>query len=260
MLAPCEPWPLDMSCWEFPGDEPAPETVERWRRVATQILWGLTGRRWGLCEVTVRPCLRNCSDAPMSAAMAPYTVGGRWYNATCCCAGECSCGGRLCEVRLEGPVHSIVEVLIDGQPVAPETYRVDAPGLLVRQSTDECWPPCQDLSMPPTEPGTFAVTYRQGLEPDEAAIAAVSEYTYELIKACIPDADCALPRRVTSVVRQGIRIDRVDARDYLDEGRVGLDLVDQWIASVNPYGLPSQGRVMSPDHRPPRRTTWDGRP
>lgn len=257
--SPCEPWDIDLSCYELPEDLDA-AIILRWQTVSTQILWALSGRRWGICPIEVRPCRRSCLDlwpiglGVYSGHMVPYVHDGVWRNANVCgCGVTCSCG-ELCEVYLEGPVNAITEVTIDGAIVDPADYRVDAPGMLVRQN-GECWPSCQDLSAPAGAEGTFVVTYELGLVPDEAAIAANSEYTYEFIKACVPDCGkCRLPRRVTQITQQGMAAQFIDPQDFMEKGRTGIYLVDQWLNAVNPNSLPAPSRVRSPDWRGPRTT------
>ncbi|WP_331756226.1 hypothetical protein OHA04_45760 (plasmid) [Streptomyces sp. NBC_01590] len=263
----CSPWPVDLCC-QLPDDLDQ-EVIARWQLVASQILFRLSGRRWGpSCPVTVRPCRRSCLDsAPVSfqagvgtGPWVPYIgADGMWRNASVCgCASSCSCT-ELCEVRLDGPVYDIVEVLVDGEALVPEAYRVDSPNLLVR-TDGECWPDCQDMAAPCGAPGTVCVTYRTGLPLDAVAIAAVSELTCELIKAC-PEAagscgTCRLPGNVTRAVRQGVTVEMVDPTLIFQEGRTGLPLVDLWLSATNPYRLASPSRVYSPDHKRPRMTTW----
>ncbi|MEZ0073623.1 hypothetical protein [Planotetraspora sp. GP83] len=266
---PCAPWPVDLCC-ELP-DDLDPAIVERWQKVATQVLWALSGRRWGpSCPVTVRPCRRSCLEGPglpitvrwgTAGPWVPYIgFDGLWRNASVCgCGSDCSCG-QLCEVRLQGPVHDIVSVTVDGQELVPEAYRVDSPALLVRTDGD-CWPRCQDMAAPCTEPGTFCVTYRTGLPLDEAAVAAVSELTCQLVLACLPPGTkgcgtCRLPGNVTRVIRQGVQVDMADPTTIFAEGRTGLPLVDLWLQATNPDRLHSASRVLSPDVRPPRVTIW----
>lgn len=259
---PCDPWPIDPCC-ELPEDE---ATVARWQAVASQILWMLSGRRWGPCPVTVRPCRRAClSDTgPVSfqtgagtGGWIPYIgVDGAWRNASVCgCTSDCSCG-ELCEVKLPGPVYDVLGVNVDGEDLVPEAYRVDAPGLLVR-TDGECWPTCQDMAEPEGAPGTFTVTYRWGLPLDAAAIAAVSELTCHLIKGCGGGkCGCKATRTVTRVSRQGIDLEMPDPTAIYRDGRTGLPLVDLWLAAVNPYRMASPGRVYSSDYKRPRVTTW----
>lgn len=262
-VSACDPWPF-IPCCDI--DEHEPAEVERWTRAASQILWALSGRRWGPCPVTVRPCRRACLEsAPVSfqagAGTGPWVpyidAGGAWRNASVCgCKSDCSCG-ELCEVRLEGPVYDVVEVNIDGEALPPEAYRVDAPGMLVRVGSG-CWPDCQDMAEPPGAPGTFTVTYRRGLPLDDAAIAAVSELTCHFLKGCAPGGSCGCKanRNVSRVSRQGVDVQMADPTLIYSEGRTGLPLVDLWLVAVNPYRQPSASRVYSPDFKRPRVTTW----
>jgi hypothetical protein len=265
-VGPCEPWPVELCC-QLP-DDLDPAVVERWRRVASQILWALGGRRHGPCPVTVRPCRRSCLEqagvvARWGAAgpWVPYIgVDGQWYNASVCgCSDGCSCS-QLCEAYLAGPVHDVVEVVVDGQVLPAGAYRVDAPGRLVRVDGG-CWPDCSDMAAACGQPGTWCVTYRRGLPLDDAAIAAVSELTCQLVLACLPPGTkgcdtCRLPGNVTRVIRKGVQVDLADPTRIFSEGRTGLPLVDLWIRTVNPGGLTSPSRVYSPDFRRPRVQQW----
>ncbi|MFD8774473.1 hypothetical protein [Streptomyces sp. NPDC059916] len=269
----CDPWEVDLSCCDLPDDAANEETTDRWVRVASIILWGLSGRRWGpSCPVTVRPCRRSCLD-PYPYTVRWGTVGpwvpyigldGAWRNASVCgCRSDCSCS-ELCEVSLPGPVYDIQSVDVDGETLpAPDpandvigSYRVDAPGLLVR-TDGECWPDCQDMAAPPGTPGTFTVTYRTGLPLDAAAIAAVSELACHFIKGCGGSScGCKSNRNVTRVTRQGFDMEMADPTVIYSEGRTGLPLADAWLATVNPHRLASPSRAYSPDYRRPRVTTW----
>lgn len=236
VVSPCGTWPVDLSCFEGIPDGVDPALVERWAQVATDRLWSLTGRRFGVCSRTIRPCRKACAEQYgivwQYGQYMPYIVNGEWYNASPCgCRQDCSCT-ELCEVFLPGPVYSVSSVLIDGQVLDSDAYRVDAPGLLVRQDGG-CFPACQALDLPPGEDGTFVVTYQYGIPLTEDAKAAVSEYTSELVKRCLPGCDC--------------RLTDTDLEEAAAGGLTSLPFVDGWIRSVNPYGLPSQPRVMSPD-------------
>ncbi|WTW95389.1 hypothetical protein OG216_19295 [Streptomycetaceae bacterium NBC_01309] len=263
-VSTCDPWPVELCC-EVP-DGMGADDVARWQRVASQILWALSGRRYGpSCPLPVRPCRRSCLDAapvtwqtgPSAGPWVPYLGSdGLWRNASVCgCRSDCSCG-ELCEVYLPGPVYDIVSVNVGGEVLPPEAYRVDAPGLLVRVGGG-CWPDCQDMAEPEGAPGTFTVTYRWGLPLDDAAIAAVSELTCHLMKGCSPGScGCRANRNVTRLVRQGVELETPDPTLLYSEGRTGLPLVDLWLHTVNPYRLTSPSRAYSPDFRRPRTTTW----
>lgn len=273
-VGPCDPWPVNLCC-DLP-DDLDPAIVTRWQAVASQTLWRMSGMRWGPCPVTVRPCRRSClDDFPRSFQSGGSTGGwvpyigtdGAWRNASVCgcSSSSCSCG-ELCEVKLAGPVYDVVSVDVDGTVLLPEAYRVDSPGLLVR-TDGECWPTCQDMALPEGEPNTFTVTYRWGLPLDEAAIAAVSDLTCELVKSCLPAGTCGpcrLPGNVTKLARQGtttatrqgVTVTDYDPSLLFTQGRTGLLLVDLWLTTVNPYRLTSPSRAYSPDYKQPRVTTW----
>ncbi|MDN3056846.1 hypothetical protein PH213_20290 [Streptomyces sp. SRF1] len=263
-VGPCDPWPIEPCC---DVDEVDPADLERWQRVASSILWALSGRRWGPCPITVRPCRRACLEtAPISfqagvgtGPWVPYIgTDGVWRNASVCgCRpSDCSCG-ELCEIYLPGPVYDVVEVNDGGQILTPGLeYRVDAPGRLVRLG-GPCWPTCQDMAEPEGTPGTLTVTYRWGLPLDAAAIAAVSELTCHFLKGCGGGTcGCNANRNVTRVTRQGVEMERQDPTLLYAEGLTGLPTVDMWLMAVNPNRLAAPSRVYSPDFKRPRVTTW----
>ena len=265
----CDPWPVELCC---DVEERDPAEVERWTRVASTILFHLSGMRYGPCPVTVRPCGRSCleSAAPISfqavtgastGGWVPYIgADGVWRNASLCgCKSTCSCG-ELSEIYLPGPVYDVLEVNDSGQILVPGVeYRVDAPGRLVRLGGQR-WPTCQEMAEPEGAPGTLTVTYRWGLPLDAAAIAAVSELVCHLLKGCAPagggSCGCKANPRVTRVSRQGVDMERQDVTLLYAEGLTGLPVTDAWLMSVNPGRLRSPGRVYSPDFRRPRVTTW----
>lgn len=258
----CDPWPVDLCCSTAEVD---PADLTRWTAVASQVLWRLSGRRWGpSCPVTVRPCRRSClSSYPLTVSWqaagpwVPYIdAGGTWRNASVCgCRSDCSCS-ELCEVRLLGPVYDIVKVQDGVDVLPPEAYRVDNGSLMVR-TDGKCWPDCQDMAAPCGTAGTLCVTYRTGLRLDESAIAAVSELTCHYLKGCGGDScGCRVNQNLHRVRRQGVDIEPPSPTLIYSEGRTGLPLVDAWLASVNPNRLTSASRVYSVDYRPPRTTTW----
>lgn len=255
---PCN-WPIITTCcsdWEtFPSDVRVNATS--W---ATSILWRLTGRQFGTCEWTVRPCGSTCGHGgwmtwPVSwdgsgdgyGILNPYNYGGTWFN--CACPGVCSCKAR-CEVLLNGPVESIVSVVVDGITLDPSAYRVDNRSILVR-TDGECWPKCQDLNLSDTtDVGTFFVTYNRGMPvPTDGQIAA-GILACDFAKTCT--SGCKLPGNLSTLSRQGVEITMADPVEALGNGLTGVSQVDQWIQSVNPKRLTSRPRVRSldvPQHR-----------
>lgn len=122
----------------------------------------------------------------------------------------------------------------------------------------DCWPTCQDMSKPATEPGTFEVTYLRGKPVPETGVWAAGLLACELIKACVPASEgceCRLPSNVQSVVREGVSID-MEAFVLGGAGGTGIPEVDLWLKTVNPRQQVAPSRVYSVDKRRPRRTTW----
>lgn len=229
------------------------------RDYAALILWGATGREFGLCEVTVRPCGRSrCGDDLWnffgwswgSGTWTPYTFQGQWFN--CMCPGVCCCDPR-CQIRLAEDVDSIIEVLIDGIAVDPDTYRVDDKHWLVRTG-GECWPECSDMN---TQEATFQVTYMRGNPVPPALLTAAAILADEWAKACV-GADCRLSNKVTSIARNGIQIDMGNPEALLEDGMTGIWEVDTVINAINPHRRKQRGRVYAPGQRNqlPRTTTW----
>jgi hypothetical protein len=230
---------------------------------ATEILDALTGRRFGQCEVTVRPCTPKCEwfsgymtfpvGSPSTSGagapwMFPYIDNGVWRN--CGCTGGCSCAAT-CQVPLPTPVASITEVMIDGLVLDSSAYRVDNGSILVRID-GECWPECQDMDVANDAVGAFAVTYVPGeLLPVSGQIAA-GELACEFAKACTGAGDCQLPQQLASLSRNGVEVQVVDPATLLENGLTGLANVDLWIRSVNPQGKRQASRVFSSDLRPAR--------
>lgn len=180
----------------------------------------------------------------------PYIFNGVWYN--CACPGMCCCDPR-CQVRLMGPVASIVEVTIGGVAVDPATYRVDDEHWLVR-TAGECWPTCADLN---TDDGdnVFEVTYTRGTAVPAALLRAASTLACEWAKACT-GGDCRLSNRVTALARQGVSIELMDPNILMENGWTGLWEVDTVLQAFNPYNTKQRLRIYAPELNVPRQPTW----
>lgn len=253
----CQLWPLDSECLPAGWTEnPATWPPDQLRAVllASDWLYNATGKAFGMCLDYIRPCRRRCleqrSDLPGGVAFQPVLFDGRVLNVSCGCSGECGCG-PLCEIPLPPPVYAIASVMVDGVVVDPATYRVDNHNRLVRLGT-ACWPDCQDLKLPHTEPGTFAIWYWRGRDIPPLGKLAVTQLAIEFAKHCNGDEGCKLSQRVTEVTRQGISYTIETTR-----GATNIVLVDDWVALVNPYGNTEPGiSIWSPDLDYGRTQTW----
>jgi hypothetical protein len=268
-VGPCA-WDLDTGCCsEWDTFSPALQAAAA--NFATMVLWAATGRRFGLCTRTVRPCGRDCEGDGFGGwangwywsegTWLPYIFNGLWRNCWCGCNGGvgcCTCRAR-CQVYIPGPVNSIISVDVDGTTVDPATYRVDNGQWLVRTTTpgvdDQCWPFWQDYDLNPGVEHTFVVNYLQGIPPPAALKRAAGELACEYAKACLGQP-CRLPTNATSIARQGVTISMTDVGALLEKGLTGVVTVDQVIVALNPFALKAPMRIASPDLTVERFTTW----
>jgi hypothetical protein len=169
---------------------------------ATEILYHLSGQRFGLCTFTLRPCRHECSSDGGWPGFGgwwqwgaeyprPLLFDGVWSNVTCgVCGDRCSCTG-LSEAWLPGPIGTIITVKLDGTVlVSGSGYRVDDFRKLVRLGGG-VWPVCQDMNLPDTEVGTWSVTLTIG-ESVPVLRYAVGELACEIARGCAGET-CVLP-------------------------------------------------------------------
>jgi hypothetical protein len=233
---------------------------------AKMVLWAATGRQYGLCELTVRPCGRFCENCSWNTwaydgngGWAPFIWNGEWHNCWCGSNGPggcCTCSPD-CAVYLPGPVSSIVSVRIGG-----ESLNVTGGGIfvldqqwLVRTDTTACWPQCADQNLAPGDPDAFEVTYLRGLAVPDALANAYATLSCEFARACL-GLPCRLPGRVSSLSRQGLTVSMVDVQELLKYGLTGIYEVDLVIRSINPQSLFGRTRMWSPELQEGRQVTW----
>lgn len=258
MRGPCGDWPVQWTC-DVSTLNPA--VTGSAVSAATETLYALTGMRFGLCEVTLRPCRDNHNGGrfyddfgpPWTAQYwpIPALIGGLWFNLTCgSCGSGCGCGS-VSEVRLPAPVYEITEVVIDGEVLASSAYHLDNNRILVRTDGGQ-WPLRNDLSVT-SGAGAWSVTARYGESLPEGAKLAMGELACEFAKAA-DGKDCRLPAGVQQLARQGVVISFPDVGELFRKGRTGLYLVDAFIATWNPAGLRQRARVYRVDTPAVRRT------
>jgi hypothetical protein len=251
MRGPCSDWPVQWTC-DVDTLNPAVTGVAV--SMATETLYALTGMRFGLCEITLRPCRDHLGDGrfyddfgpPWTARHwpTPALIGGLWFNLSCgSCSSGCSCS-RVSEVRLPAPVYDVSEVVIDGVVLASSAYRLDNSRILVRTDGGE-WPRSNDLAVDSGE-GAWSVTARFGEPLPAGAPLAMGELACQFAQAAM-GKDCRLPAGVQQLVRQGVTISYPDVGELFKQGRTGLFLVDAFIATWNPAGLRQRSRAYRVD-------------
>lgn len=257
-MAPCD-WGVDPA--DYPGVCPgwadySAEIQEAALELAVGFLWGATGRRFGVCPVTVRPAQSRFIPAAAYQAYAawpgqqatvsgPYLFGGTWFNAPAGCSSAC-CGSDGCAIVLRGPVATVEEVVVDGEIIPASAYRVDVGGgaWLLQRTDGECWPGCQRWSADEGEEGAFSVTYGAGYALPAMLKIATAALACQFGQSLTGGA-CSLPAKMTRLSRQGVEVE-VSPPDP-DDGKTGVKLVDDVIATLNPNGRQRPPVVLSPD-------------
>lgn len=255
------PWvvedPLCCDCWNAANPARKAQAIT-W---ATSVMYARTGRQFGVCPITVRPCgYQNCGNGLgnfwgwgwQGSTWTPYLWNGQWFN--CICPGVCCCDPDQ-QVRLDGPVQSIISVTISGVVLDPAAYRVDNYQWLVRQDGGR-WPQCPNMDNPAGGENVFEVTYAKGRAVPEDVLQATAILACEYEKRCAGDSSCRLSSRIVSMTRQGADFQFVAPEDMLRLGLTGINEVDEVIANYNPHGLKAPLRVFAPELRWPRMQTW----
>lgn len=256
MAAPCN-WDVDPETLGVCADWASLPTERQQTALAlaASYLWAATGRRYGVCPVSVRPSqnargeilYRDYAVQPGMSGLGvpggPFLFGGRWFNSGC--ASAC-CGNSACAIVLRGPVASIDEVMVGEEIVPPSAYRVDVTAgvyLLVRVD-GECWPMCQDFRADEGQEGSFVVSYGIGQPLPLALQIAAAMLACEYSKA-LTGGPCKLPSKMTRLSRQGVEVE-LEAPDA-DGESTGIREVDQVVAMLNPTRRASPPMLFSPD-------------
>jgi hypothetical protein len=206
---------------DLPADRPAlPGGDEEWTRyllVASEVLYGLTGRRFG-----------GVRERAVELYAPP------------------SCGGDPCRacrprsVRL--PNRPVVELLAvrtaGGDPLAPADYRIGRGGYLEARAAGARMPTCS---------APIRLRYRYGRSPGPAGAQHAVHLADAFGRARLDPDSSILPGTVSQIVRQGITLTQQTASQLVTLGQVGLAPVDLWVATVNPSGARRRSRSWSPD-------------
>lgn len=209
--------------------------------LAVQVMWALSGRQFGTCPVTVRPCPAPPYIPESVRQYLPLIWNGdNWQNVSCGCAG-----GRCVEsgpgvVHLPGPVGEILEVRIAGEVLPADEYILS--GSKLYRLGGQAWP-SQDRTRADGMPGTWAVDYTQGMPVPDGVGILTGLLAKEFISAC-GGGKCRLPRNVTQVSRQGVSYTMYDPAAVYASGKTGLSEIDIWLMSVNPHRLSEPPRVI----------------
>lgn len=192
-------------------------------RAGVAFAWAATGRRFGVCEVTWRPCLW-CSCPEPGARQC----GCWWYQKIDLNPGQ----DRGTE---DQPVQGVSEVRIDGEPLDATGYRLQFNRYLLRVPQGTRWPACQDEG---ADVAPLQVTWTRGTPPDDDLLLnGVVPFCRELSKGFCGD-DCSIdPSIVTAVQREGVSFALINPGDGWKDGLVGMPGVNAAIKRAWPPGL-----------------------
>lgn len=222
--------------------------ILRFIPVASALLYRRSGRQFsGILRSSVRPSRKPDGPYVGPGTWQPWDGSGWWPGwGTCACSSHRgACGQSVPEIALGYyPLRQIVSVTVDGAVVSPSAYRIDDHRYLVRTDGDG-WPNCQDLTASLSEVGTFGVTLLHGVEPPPDGVLAAAALAGELAKANAGQP-CQLPRRLTSLTRQGTTQVLVDPTAVVSQRQFGIAEVDLFLDAVNPGGIDRRATISSP--------------
>jgi uncharacterized protein DUF4082 len=213
--------------------------------VASELLFMLSGRRWYGGGCTEQAQLRSVPPGPGTGTW-PYH--DSWRHCGCWARADWVNGypvapylgpwshPTVMAVRLpRAPVTDVLSVTVGGQPFT--AYNLLRSGWIER-TDGRGWNVCS---------GDTTVTYAYGEPPPLGGVQAAITLGIELAKDMYGVGGCRLPKRITSITRQGITTDFADSMDVLREGGTGIASIDMWLHAVNPGARPQRAAVWSPD-------------
>lgn len=245
---PIEPWVTGAELAQDPrlaGADPAVLTLMA--QVSTEILYALSGRRFGGARYEVLRVLAPPGGAAVGAAGGVWSVGEVWDQNGSLRDGLRYCGGASTVVLPGQPVTQVLNVSIDGTTLDPASYRVDEGRNLIR--TNGSWPVWVDDRRP-----RLTITYVYGNQPTDSAKYAALIYATEHALREVGHTECRLPRRVTSITRQGVTATILDPHEFVKDGRTGIYEVDAFLFSTNPMSVSRKARLFSPQRTRTVRT------
>jgi hypothetical protein len=225
---------------------------------ASEILDALTMHSFGLHDDVVRPegCGGSCDvgapseravvgwglSQPLARVIGPWPLPGPYGGLLGYCGG---CHGLwTAGVQLLYPVTAVSEVLVDGAVVDAANWQVWNGNILLR-TDGKVWPHCQNLLLATTETGTFQVSYTHGVPVPSLGVQAALSLAAELVRWWAwTEGECRLPKRITSLTRQGVTAIAVDPMTIIQEGGTGLPDADLFVASV--MKGPRRARISTP--------------
>lgn len=252
--SPCLTYDPVITCNTLLLDPLAPAVSGVALQAASELIFYATGQRFDSCEVSLRPCRKQCPGAfgnygdtwwEYGTYPRPVLISGTWYNIGCGdCGDGCSCA-PVYETWLPGPVQRIVEVKEHGVVLTQGVdYRLDDYRKVVRLGA--LWPFCNDVNKADTEVDTWSITAVFGEPLPALGRLAVGELFCAILTDLLGN-DCELPDGVTNVTRQGLSFTLQTTEELLESNQFNLPYTDKFIRTFNPHGLQSRSAVYDLD-------------
>ena len=219
------------------GDMSNSEYAEEACRVASYLMWAMSGRKFFGTGTTTERYIRNTiGTLPGLSTKTNIALlyKGEVRNVMLYAQEWTSPEARI---RLRArPVTEIHTIRLDnGTVISPTDY------VLVDNSTVQFY----NASL--WNPYNVEITYSYGTPPPVAGKMAARTLAREFAKLWAGDEDCALPRRVTSISRQGVSYTLLDSQDFIDDIKTGVYEVDLFLKTANPARASQRSRVFSVD-------------
>ena len=234
MQGPCA-WPINESVLPDTSFWDDLDVVQRMPAIeaATEFLWRWTGRRFGLCPGTIRPCqgrsrrmVPHRVSEPYETAVVragstwlPVVLGDKTLSLGCgSCSTSCKCVS-LQGLRLPREVHSVLEVKVDGVVLDQSAWKFHNRTLYRMDGLE--WPATQDLLASPDEVGTWEISVEYGTPVPPGGVLAVTLLAEQFARASLGRGGCVLPARVQSIQREGVSVVAYDSLSDDGPGRSG---------------------------------------
>lgn len=249
-------------CCELDIADLDPGLVEMAGQWAADFLWAATGRQYGGCPRTYRPCREGCAPQPNccggyagTSLAVPWRAPGSldWINVSCGrCVRGCQCSA-VSEVILPD-VDQVVNVRIDGVDYDPCTMVAVYDRTRVVRTDGGQWPTCQELSRV-DGPGTWSITVIEGQCVPAGGAWMTGTLMCEFLKACLKKADCRLPKRIQTLTRQGVTLGFNDQFENLSALLTGIWELDAWIEQQRST-VATTPVIISPELVQQTEQTW----
>lgn len=208
-------------------DDPTSEFTEGAIALASFVLYHLTGEKYTGVTTSTDAYQTQYFDN----TQRPMIVNGVISNYPAHAQG-------LRNLRLRNqPVHSVQSIVTNGVTMDPESYSLRNNAYLV-QNNGGVWA---------LNSHDMLVTYTHGTPIPRAGKLCAVRLANELIHAGKDDGECTLPERVQSVTRQGMSFAILDPQDFIQNGKVGIPMIDYFIQAANPGKAKKKAKIFSVD-------------